>query len=167
MSRRVVISLAVLALVRAASPAHAQGLTTLSTGARVRVAVAEAYLQKPWTRHRQWLRGTVARVSPDTVFLAVPGAQGLLSVPRGEILQLAVSRGAPSRPVSAIEQGVASAIVLGAFAALWNDEARRRFTGGDYSRGEVVQRSAVYGLVVGGITGAIFPVERWKRIRHF
>jgi hypothetical protein len=112
---------------------------------------------------RQLLRGSVEAVSPDTLRLAVPGAFGVLSIPRGAVRRLEVSHGV-SRPLSAIERAIAGAIGGGISHALMNDPKR---TGGPHYRTDwrAAGVGAAWGAGIGAAIGFVLPHEQWHRVR--
>jgi len=158
-------SIALILLALMPSAASAQLSESVQPGARVRVWVPEPWLQQdqsPW--RRQLLRGTVASTTADTLRLIVPGTQGALSVARSSITRLDVSRGRPSRSVTAIERAFAGAIVGAISVALDNDPAGRRWP--HYSRDwRAAEEGAKWGAAFGATLGFIFPTERWRRVR--
>jgi hypothetical protein len=108
--------------------------------------------------------GTVARVAGDTLVLEVPSARGTLAVARGDLRALAVSRGVPGRPESALRGGLSSAVVFGlAFAVLHttDDRGTRPFR----STAEGAAIGAALGFGTGAALGAIWPSERWRTVR--
>jgi hypothetical protein len=147
------------------SPASllAQLPTDLPSGARVRVWLPESYPQIEGPVRRQLLRGAVESVSPDTLRLSVPGAFGVLSIPRGSVRRLELSQGV-SRPASAIERAIAGAIGGAIFHALMNDPKR---TGGPHYRTDwrAAGVGAAWGAGIGATIGFILPHERWHRVR--
>ena len=155
-------ALAFLSLVPAI--AAAQFPERVQTGVRVRVWIPEPYMQRngPWKR--QLLRGTVSAVENDLLHVTIPGADGTLAIPRASIRRLEVSRGAPSRAISAFER----AVTLGLFSALWtaiyNDP-----DDDDWRSYDTDWRAAGHGAIVGAASGAVIgfliPTERWRRVR--
>jgi len=108
----------------------------------------------------QLLRGRVTALTPDTLYLSVTDSVGPLPIPRRIINQLKVSKGVPSRFGNAMRNGLGAA----AFAALLliginelNEEQE--------SVGEAALIGAGIGFAIGSVTGAIWPTERWKKVR--
>src|SRR5687767_12488659 len=129
--RSIVIAACTIAAVATSPDAlHAQFPTDVPAGARVRVWLPEPYPQVEGPVRRQLLRGSVESVAPDTLRLSVPGAFGVLSIPRGSVRRLEISHGV-SRPASALERAVAGAIGGAIFYALMNDPNR---SGGPHYR---------------------------------
>jgi hypothetical protein len=145
----------------AVEAAGAQWPTQVTPGARVQVRLPEIQYQFNWTRG-QPIRGRVKSLASDTLYLAVGDSLGPLAVPRRLIKRLEYSKGVPSRVASATKQGLISAAGFALVAALINeagDEPHKNSTG------DVALVWGGVGLVTGAVLGAIFPVERWKKVR--
>ena len=158
--------LALTPLITLSNPAaaNAQFPARVQSGARVRVWVREAYLQEkePW--HRQQLRGTVASLSADSLYLSVPGTAGTLAVARQSMLRLDVSRGRPSRVASALERAVGGAIVGAISTALNNNPKNDDWP--HYSRDwRAAEEGAKWGAAFGAVLGFALPTEHWRRVR--
>lgn len=152
-----------LALAARGISADAQDLSSLRTGERVRVIIPEAFAQPEVPGvGRHSLRGNVSRVVADSLFLSIPGTAGELGIARASIKRIDRSRGVPSRPISAIRRGLATAVVVGGFAALTFDLPSHWDAN---SRGDAALRAAAFGGSVGLVHGALFPTERWRRLR--
>ena len=173
------------ALLVAAPLARAQDIQTAPSGAspdtatlwrlapevrpgwRLRVHVPEDARQIAFQPRRQWLRGTVARLAPDTVYLDVPGTAGsVVAVPSDSVRELWRSRGVPSRGTSFLRGAVAGALggaLIGA-AWIWLDEGNHEFYG-QRSAGEAAQAGAAIGALYVGAVSFLSPVERWKRVK--
>lgn len=144
--------------------AAAQFPDRVQTGVRVRVWVPEAYQQEgaPW--RRQLLRATVSGIDGDVLRLTIPGAEGTLSIPRSAIRRLDVSKGPPSRVVSAFERAAGFAIAGAIAAAFENDPGSNEWPA--YNRTwRAAEEGAKVGAVVGALVGFVFPTERWRRVR--
>jgi hypothetical protein len=91
----------------------------------------------------------------------VTDSVGPLAIPRSLIERLEYSRGVPSRPTSALIQGlrtgVAYALLVGLVNELYDDS--------DLSFGEAALLGGGIGVAVGAVVGAIRPEERWRRVR--
>lgn len=144
--------------------AHAQSLTDVPTGARVRVWLPETFRQWDGPAKRQLLRGYVERAEADTLRVTVPGTSGVLAVPRASIRKLEVSRGWPSRPASAVERAVSGAIGGAVTLAVLNDPRRSNWPHyrTDWRAAGV---GAAWGGGIGAVVGFLLPTERWRRIR--
>ena len=139
---------------------EAQWPSTISSGARVQLRLPEVQYQ--YGRRGHLLRGKVTALTGDTLYLAITDSLSPVPVPRRMIQRLEYSRGVPSRGASALRRGLLSAVGSALFLVVWNeldgDEDR-------ISTGEAALIGGGVGLVTGGITGALFPSERWKRVR--
>jgi hypothetical protein len=143
--------------------AIAQFPTRVQPGVRVRVWLPEGQQQRggPW--RRQLLRATISAIDSDTLRLTVPGAQGVLSLPRGAMKRLDVSLGT-SRPASAFERAAAGAISGAIWAAIENDPNSSEWP--RYRRTwRAAGEGAKWGAAFGAVVGFIFPSERWRRVR--
>ena len=108
------------------------------------------------------LRGRVTALAPDTLYLAVGDSLGPLAVPRALIERIEYSRGVPSRTSSALRRGLIGAVgvaVLFALSNEWRDDSDRIGTG------TAALVGAGFGLTLGGVLGALYPRERWARVR--
>jgi hypothetical protein len=139
----------------------AQWPRSLAPGDRVRVRLPEAQYQLDGSR-AHLIRGRITGLVPDTLYLAVTDSVGPLVIPRSLVQRLDISRGAPSRGVSALQRGLIFG-VANALAALVafgiNDEP----DGIDSRDAALVWGGS--GLVIGGVLGALYPRERWKRVQ--
>jgi hypothetical protein len=138
----------------------AQWPASITTGARVQVRLPEVQYQFVGRRGHP-LRGKVAALAPDTLYLAVADSLGPLPIPRQLIERLEYSRGVPSRGASALRQGLMSGVSSALFLVLLNELDDD--TG--WRTGTAALVGGGVGLAVGGITGALFPTERWKRAK--
>ena len=156
--------MALAALGASPSRLHAQFPAEVQPGARVRVWLPEARRQGEGPARRQLLRGTLAGVAPDTLRLTVPGAVGVIAIPRSAMRRLEVSRGAPSRPASALGRAVGGAI---GGAVLWAQMNDPRRSGGPHYRTDwrAAGVGAAWGAGIGALTGLLWPHEGWRRVR--
>lgn len=156
-----VLRSAVLAmlLLPLATPVCAQWSPDLRAGARVRLRLPETEYQDMGHRGQR-IRGTVAHLAPDTLFLRLGDSVGTVAIPRALIRRLDVSRGVPSRVSSAIRTGVIWGIVVGVTTALYPESEPTSL-----SHTEQAAIGAGVGLSIGAVFGAIYPIERWKRLR--
>lgn len=109
----------------------------------------------------QLLRGRVARLAPDSLYLAVTDSVGPLPIPRALIERIDVSRGVPSRATSALIRGIQTGLSFALVAALVNE----LYDESNVSFGEAALAGGGIGLVLGGVVGALRPEERWRRVR--
>jgi hypothetical protein len=141
--------------------ALAQWPLDLMAGARVRVEVPEQQYQAD-TRRGHRLRGRVTALAADTLYLAVTDSLGPLAIPRTLVQRLDLSRGVPSRGMSALRRGflvgAGCAVVALAISGL-DDEP----DGSDAEEAALIGGAVGFGT--GALFGALFPHERWKRIR--
>ena len=153
MMRRALFLIAVAASVLAPR-AEAQRVADVAAGSRVRLAVADSLRQEPFLPRTRSFVGTLARGTPDTLWVHVAGPD-TIRVPRSTVRGMEVSRGA-SRGGSALEQGLAVALIFGIprYAAADDRDERQRAIA-------IVGSTAVVAAVV----GALRPYERWRRVR--
>jgi hypothetical protein len=145
-----------------ARPLVAQFPTNVAVGTRVRVVIADS-LRQTWAPSTQWLRGDVAALSRDTLYLRMPGTEAPLPIRQSAIRRLDRSLGVPSRPEGAVRGAIAGAFWGAIFLGLvqYADDG----SGGSRAFWEDVGEGAAYGAGIGFVMGAIFPTERWRRIR--
>ena len=144
--------------------AHAQFASAITDGARVRVTVPDAMRQRSMEPRQALVVGTVARITNDSLYLHLPNTAGTVGIDRLQIKRLAVSRGMQSPVESAIVKGIGSAI--GFAASSWiRWQLTPREDRGRNSAAEAAATSAAYGFGVGAVIGAIWPTEKWKRVR--
>jgi hypothetical protein len=129
-------------------------------GARVQARLPEAQFQAAGQRGQQ-LRGRVARLAADTLYLAVTDSVGPLAIPRNLISKLEYSRGVPSRTSSALGRGVRAGIGTALLLVLLNelDEGSNRT-----STGTAALIGGGMGFGLGAVVGALRPEERWRRV---
>jgi hypothetical protein len=136
----------------------AQWPPEVSPGTRVQVRLPEAQYQVG--PRGQLLRGRVTSLVEDTLYLAVADSVGPLAIPRSFVQKLEISRGASSRGISALVRG----LMGGAFgAATFYLVTVISPNGGD--AGDAALMGGAIGLGLGGLSGALWPQERWKRVR--
>src|SRR3954464_10846578 len=145
----------------ALNDAAAQWPAQVTPGARVQVRLPEIQYQFNWTRG-QPIRGRVASLASDTLYLAVGDSLGPLAVPRRLIQRLEYSKGVPSRFASAARNGLLSAAGFALVAAFVNEVGEEPHKN---STGDVALVWGGVGLVTGAVLGAIFPIERWKKVK--
>ena len=154
--------------------AHAQNTTTAlprrspDVGARVLVTLAKAEGYEPSAE--AWkpvmpphFTGRVVRVTSDSLWVQPHPSVSAVSVPQGEVRHLFVSGGRPRG--RAMAWGAANGAVLGAsmgwaaYSPLFQEGQSRQ------QRGQVLAVYAASGVITGVIFGAMFPAERWRRVR--
>jgi hypothetical protein len=147
----------------AARPLPAQFPTDISVGSRVRVVLPDSVRQSSGPWRQQWLRGDVAALAGDTLYLRLQGTAAPVPIRRPAIRRIDRSLGVPTPLESALQGAVGWALpgaALG-FATGWPDV--RRDNG--RNNGDAALRGAAWGAGIGFILGAIFPTERWRRVR--
>ena len=154
-------SVAAVLTVLSPLPAAAQVDSAL-LGQRVQVHVRDVHRQAEFAPKEQVLRGTVTRVDSAGVTLLVPSVTDVVSIPRQEMVRLAVSRGVPNRGESAL-RGLFGGAVVGAFWGLVYHSADLGESGDTWQ--DAAGGGAVIGAMVGAVMGAVSPHERWRRIR--
>ena len=141
--------------------AGAQWPPEIVRGTRVQAQLPEAQFQ-PVGRRGHLVRGRVAGMAPDTLYLAVTDSVGPLAVPRSLIERLDYSRGVPSRPSSALSQGLRTGVAMALLLVLLNEMEE----GSDrVSTGTAALVGGGVGLSIGALVGALRPQERWRRVR--
>ena len=141
------------------------GAQELRSGDRVRVILPESQPQDEAPAKPQLvLRGTLTQFTNDTLYMRVPGTTGTIAIPTDVPLSLHASRGVRSRGRSAVRAGLLAAIAGAAFTGLMYKEPDFMF--GVINRGEAIALGGGFGVVTGGLYGAVFPTERWQKIRR-
>jgi hypothetical protein len=151
--------LALLAIALLSRGAEAQWPREIESGNRVRVTVPEAELQRG-SRRGHSLRGTVARLDPDTLYLRITDSLPPLAIPRAWIKRLDLSRGVPPRVTNAARVGLFWAAIGALELLLYNgvDDSNT------LSAGQATLLGAGVGLALGATFGALYPTERWRRV---
>ena len=140
--------------------AAAQWPPQVEPGHRVRVTVPEAQFQRGAERGHV-LRGTIARLESDTLFLRITDSLPPLAIPRTWIRRLDVSRGVPSRVASAARGG----LIWGAVGALEFLALAGLDDSNSLSAGQAALVGGAVGMAFGATFGALRPTERWRRVR--
>ena len=141
--------------------ASAQWPPEIVPGTRVQAQLPEVQFQAG-ARRGHLLRGRVAGLATDTLYLAVTDSVGPVAIPRHLIERLDYSRGIPSRASSALARGVRAGAAMALLLVLWNelDEGSRRT-----STGTAALVGGGVGFATGALVGALRPLERWRRVR--
>jgi hypothetical protein len=140
--------------------AAAQWPSELRPDVRIQVTVPEAQYQHQEPRGLR-LRGRLAQLSADTLYLRVADSLSPLAIPRGWIRHVAISRGVPTRVASAARQG----FLWGAIGALEFAGIFAIANSSDLSAGEAALVGGGLGLALGSTFGALYPAERWHRLQ--
>lgn len=144
-----------------ARPLAAQFPTGVAVGSRVRVMLPDS-LRQVWGPRVQWLHGGVEAVNTDTLYLRVHATASPVAIPRKSIKRMERSVGVPTRVESGIRGAFAGAFWLGVIALVGQRAAKTD----PYSFwNEEIREGVVAGALIGFSFGAIFPTERWRRIR--
>jgi hypothetical protein len=134
------------------------------SGARVRVVLPDSLRQASAPTRDQWIRGRVARLTADTLFLGLGGVEAPIAIRHAAIKRIDRSLGVPSRGESALRGAVGWALfgALFGLATGWPefDEGVNERNAGDRAA-----LGAAWGAGVGFVLGALFPSERWRRVR--
>jgi hypothetical protein len=146
----------------AGGPLAAQLPAEISVRTRVRVVLPDSVRQEWGPPRQQWLRGEVTALSGDTLYLQLQGAAAPLPIRRAAIKRIDRSLGVPSRPESALRGALTWAFWGGVYWAAIRQTDRDR-TWGRF--GDDLAEGAAIGAGVGFVLGAIFPSERWRRVR--
>lgn len=149
-----------VATLLASAPAHAQ-MNTALVGERVRVHVRDDYRHRAAGSHLE-LRGRVTSADSNKLVMELPRVSPPVTISRADIIRLDVSRGIPSRFRSAMQGLVAGAVV----GALWGLAYHvLDVGGGDTEWEDAMGGGAVIGAAIGTVSGAVWPVERWRRVQ--
>jgi hypothetical protein len=158
-----ILVLATSLVLAATQPLAAQFPTAIAVGSRVRVVVADSVRQQ-WAPSTQWLRGEVAGLSRDTLYLRMPNTEAPVPIRQSVIRRLDRSLGVPSRPESALRGAIGGAFWGAIFLGLVQgvDDGSGVADQGFW---EDIGEGAAFGAGIGFVLGTIFPTERWRRIR--
>ena len=159
--RTLVVALSI-AFATAGHPLAAQFPSDVAVGTRVRVFLPDS-LRQTWGPRGQWLRGEVAAAAADTLYLRMQGTAGAVPIRRAAIERLDRSLGVPNRAESALRGVVATAGWFGFYWAAIRQVDRGLQTWRAF--GDDLAEGAAIGAGAGFVLGAIFPTERWRRIR--
>ena len=156
LNRSVLLGLALSCL--PLSAAIGQWPSQISEGARIRVQLPEQQYQSD-ARRGHLLRGRVVRLGTDTLYLAVTDSLGPLAIQRSLIERVDISRGVPSRGSSALGRGLFSAASWALIGLVYGS------IDDDVEAGDAALVGGTIGFGIGAIVGAIWPQERWKRVK--
>ncbi|HET6228849.1 MAG TPA: hypothetical protein VFE05_02155 [Longimicrobiaceae bacterium] len=145
----------------AAAPVRAQMPGAVAPGARIRVWLTPLPRKVEGSAVPQQLRGSLVSLTADSITVRIHPQSAPVTLARRGVWRIDVSHGVPSRVESAARAGLGGAVV-GAFYAPIIDYDRRYFR----NTGEAAWKGAAYGAAYGAALGAIFPRERWRRVRR-
>lgn len=145
-----------------ARPIAAQFPTDVAVGSRVRVVVPDSLRQASGPWRQQWLRGDVAALAGDTLYLQLQGAAAPVPIRRAAIRRIDRSLGMPTPAESALRSAVGWAF-LGAVLGLTTGWPEGNLS--SRSRGDAAALGAAVAGGIGFVLGALFPSERWRRVR--
>jgi hypothetical protein len=151
------IIVATVASAGLAQTASAQRSEEPSVGSRVRIGLPDSVRAYPFVRPGQWVTGTLARTTQDSLVINVGGANPLY-VARGNITGLEVSQGS-SRMRSAVDHALFGGVLF-AVATYLVDNSE----GGLHAQN--VAKAAGSGVAVGAVAGALSPFEHWRKVRR-
>lgn len=152
--------LVVLSTVMSSVPAGAQVREALATGTRIRVWLTSQPQALEGAAAKQHLRGTLTSYTADSLTVSIHPGAAPLTVAWPAVSRVDQSRGVPSRLTSAVWRGLQTS-ALGAVEFAVLDRADGRFG----STGKAMLVGAATGAGLGILWGALFPQERWSRIR--
>jgi hypothetical protein len=109
----------------------------------------------------QAIRGTLLAIDADSMTVQVHPGTGPLRVSRAAVRRMYVSRGVPSRTQSAAAGAVGGAVLVALSFWLQNQGEHPEFS----SDRDAALTGAAVGGGLGLVTGALFPRERWHRVR--
>ncbi len=131
----------------------------VEVGSRVRVNVTDSASRSPVvvlpTRE---VVGIVRAITAETLYLHPAAPSRTPAVPRIMIQSVRISRGPPSRRVSARERGLIGAVLMGLVFSSKRLELDQQY-GSSFN---AVAAGAGIGLVAGATIGALWPHERWR-----
>ena len=156
--RTFLVTLALAAALVPAAPAVAQENAEPQPIQRVMLVLTSQREVEGYTR-AQALRGTLVAEDADSLTVQLHPGTGPIRVARSAVWRMYVSRGVPGRTQSAAT-GAALGAIGGAFWSwAYNPERQRR------SDEHALLLGAAAGGSFGLVMGALFPAERWKRVR--
>ena len=147
----VFVACGLLMTVSPSNAAEAQGWDGAAIGARISVRVADSLLP-PGLARRNAIVGLVANREPQSLYVQIT-SDDTIRISRAAITRMYVSRG-KSRRRSATELAILEGLI---FTAL--PPVKGSYFGRDHF--QAIGAAAI----AGGMLGAVFPFEKWKRLR--
>lgn len=135
---------------------NAQVVPDSLVGARVRVHLSRQAPSVEGAVPRQALRGQLLSTGPDSLVVQVHPEAAPVAVSLNGIYEVEASRGI-SRSRTAVNHALLGAVTWTGIGAMSETE----FGGGET---ESILIWTAGGLILGGVLGAVFPEERWRRI---
>ena len=154
---RLAIVAMMLCLVTAPS-LQAQSVPDSLIGRRVRLFLTEQ--PRDVEDSPQVIRGTVLESTSDTIRLRLHPSTGPVSIASASIERLDLSGGVRTRLESAVHEASRAALWMAIYSVLLNETSNDPM----FSRWQAAVVGAAGGVVFGGVTGAVYPRERWRRV---
>ena len=134
-------------------------------GERIRIRLSEQPTAIEGAAQPQILRGHLVAITADTLLLRIHPAAGITAIARAGIERLDISRGVRSRLESAAVNGATLALFGSIERVLEATIVSDRYD--DETTWESALIGAAGGALIGVTVGALFPQERWKRLRSW
>ena len=134
-------------------------------GERIRIRLSEQPRAIEGAAQPQILRGSLVALTADTLLLRIHPEAGITAVARAGIERLDISRGVRSRLESAAVNGATFALFGSVERVLAATVVSERYD--DETTWESALIGAAGGALIGVTMGALFPQERWKRLRSW
>jgi hypothetical protein len=145
-------------LALASADIRAQAVPDSLTAHRVRVHLSRLDRAVEGANARQLLRGTMTRITPDSVTLMLHPEASHVTIAMNGVYQVDVSRGvSPAR--TALTRGIGGALTWFLFGSFRDEDDQ--FGGGPTENALIW---AGGGFVLGAVLGFVFPEERWQRV---
>jgi hypothetical protein len=158
MSMRLLLAIVLLLIALSTRSPLAAQETEIAPGRRVLVTLTPQREVEGFTPP-QMLRGTLLEMTADSMTLQLHPGTSPIRVSRDAIRRVYLSRGVPSRAASAAAGAVAGA--AGGALYLWLFHRDEDFS----SDAKAAWTGAAIGGAAGLVGGALFPRERWRRVR--
>jgi hypothetical protein len=153
--------LVLVAMVSLAAGAEAQREIPVGARVKLRIYAQERQVEARLSR-RMTIRGELTASSPESLWVRLTPATGVVAVPRSEIRRLHESRGIPNRFNSMLLGAIGGAAAGALEGYLFYNTDTFEVDYGATSRGQAAARGAMYGGVAFGLINLAFPVERWR-----
>jgi hypothetical protein len=130
---------------------------------RVQVVLPKVGPQRFGVFQERTLRGELVASTTDSLFLRLHPSAGVITIPRGVMVEMFESEGPPSRWRSAV-RALPLGILFGAAMANGLFDAELRGPGFRTRRDALVS-GAIFGAFANAAGGALVPTEQWKPLR--